>query len=196
MPCFDDALYRWEQEYFLAHCAGRALQTYLTPAQSAALDEDFREISSCLQVRPRCLVHRDFQSQNVMWHQEEAWLIDFQGLREGNPLYDVASLLFDPYVNLVSRERERLFEYYVRVSRLLHTTGLSVREEFHLAAAQRLMQALGAYGNLGLNLGKPRYLAFIVPALNNLHNALEALSGLATLKELVASLRERAAGEF
>jgi hypothetical protein len=30
------------------------------------------------------------------------------------------------------------------------------------------MQALGAYGNLGHNLGKPRYLAFIDPAINRL----------------------------
>jgi aminoglycoside/choline kinase family phosphotransferase len=48
----------------------------------------------------RVLVHRDFQSQNIIVWNEQAYLIDFQGVRPGLPQYDLASLLFDPYVAL------------------------------------------------------------------------------------------------
>jgi phosphotransferase family enzyme len=39
------------------------------------------------------LVHRDFQSQNIIVWNEQAYLIDFQGVRPGLPQYDLASLL-------------------------------------------------------------------------------------------------------
>ncbi len=39
---------------------------------------------------------------------------------------------------------------------------------FHLASAQRLMQALGAYGFLGREQGKSRFLVHIAPALDRL----------------------------
>ena len=48
----------------------------------------------------RVLVHRDFQSQNIIVWNEQAYLIDFQGVRPGLPQCDLASLLFDPYVAL------------------------------------------------------------------------------------------------
>jgi aminoglycoside/choline kinase family phosphotransferase len=43
-------------------------------------------------------VHRDFQSQNIIARSGHAYLIDFQGMRPGLAEYDLASLLFDPYV--------------------------------------------------------------------------------------------------
>lgn len=48
----------------------------------------------------RVLVHRDLQSQNIIVWNEQAYLINFQGVRPGLPRYDLASLLFDPYVAL------------------------------------------------------------------------------------------------
>ena len=59
-------------------------------------------------------------------------------------------------------------------SRSRHRTrqrGISLfelRESFHLCAAQRLMQALGAYGNLSQNLGKPQFKQHIPAAVKNL----------------------------
>jgi len=44
-------------------------------------------------------MHRDFQSKNLMIKNEQIFVIDFQGARLGPPSYDLASLLFDPYVN-------------------------------------------------------------------------------------------------
>src|SRR2546423_10254052 len=62
--------------------------------------------------RPRLLVHRDFQSQNIIMRNGQAHLIDFQGMRPGLAEYDLASLLFDPYVNFSRAECEELLTDY------------------------------------------------------------------------------------
>ncbi len=189
---FDEALYRWEQNYFLEHCVKCAMRLELCDSLMEKLCAEFEVISSRLCARERCFVHRDFQSQNVMWFRNEAWLIDFQGLRLGNPFYDVASLLYDPYVSLDSAERDDLLRFYIQTTGILPTQGKTCEDEFHTAGVQRLMQALGAYGNLGLNLGKTEYLNYFSPALENLSLAVSAVGRFPQLGAVVGELKQRA----
>lgn len=164
-PAFDEALYEWEQNYFLDHFIGGHLGREFSNIEYAAAHETLKQLRRRLAKLPRCLVHRDFQSQNVLIRGVDAWLVDYQGLRLGRAEYDLASLLYDPYVNLSRGERGELLRYYA-AHRGLDLAGL--REVFHLCAAQRLMQALGAYANLSRNLGKPHYLQHIPAAVSNL----------------------------
>lgn len=140
MPPFDAALYRWEQEYFFEHLVEGLLGESAEPLRS---DPVFAELAERLGTSTRHLVHRDFQSQNILVKDGAAWLIDFQGLRAGRQEYDLASLLYDPYMNHSAEEREQLLEIWEDIS--------EDRPEASLLAAcatQRLMQALGAYGNI------------------------------------------------
>ena len=73
---------------------------------------------------PRVLVHRDFQSQNIIVREEEAYLIDFQGMRPGLAEYDFASLLYDPYVNLTKSERGRADRFLPGRERTVHRSGV------------------------------------------------------------------------
>ena len=57
-------------------------------------------------------MHRDFQSQNIILREGQAYLIDFQGMRPGLAEYDLASLLYDPYVSLTNAERGELKNFY------------------------------------------------------------------------------------
>lgn len=164
-PPFDEALYEWEQNYFLDHFVGGYLGREFGRQEYLAAHEALKQLRRRLARLPRCLVHRDFQSQNVLIRGQEAWLVDYQGLRLGRAEYDLASLLYDPYVNLTRTERSELLRYYA-LQRGLDWDEL--RETFHLCAAQRLMQALGAYANLSRNLGKPHYLQHIPAAVSNL----------------------------
>src|SRR5207248_5844344 len=103
------------------------------------------EVAQGLGQLPRLLVHRDFQSQNIMMRNGRAHLIDFQGMRPGLAQYDLASLLYDPYVDLNEAERDELLEHYYG-----EQPSTDFLETLRLCAMQRLMQALGAYGFLGL----------------------------------------------
>ena len=138
----------------------------------------------------RTLVHRDFQSQNIIIQDEQAWLIDFQGMRPGLPQYDVASLLYDPYyVDLTSSERSQLLGFYKRVAL---QSGMQLTsdfdEVFNFCALQRLMQALGAYGFLGLQKGRPDFLAHIPAARRSLREVAARVDGLDEFVALLDSL--------
>ena len=111
--------------------------------------------------------------------EQRACLIDFQGMRPGLAQYDLASLLYDPYVTLTSAERESLLGDAVA---LYEQAGEPVaedfREVFDLCAMQRLMQALGAYGFLGLVKGHTHFLSHIPPALASLREVVIRIPGL------------------
>lgn len=182
-PAFDEALYEWEQGYFLEHYVRGHLGRDFSGAEFDAAHGALRQLRRRLSGLPRCLVHRDFQSQNVLIRGEDAWLVDYQGLRLGLAEYDLASLLYDPYVNLAKTERNCLLSYYSEHRGL----GLgAVSEVFYLCAAQRLMQALGAYANLSRNLGKPHYEQHIPAAISNLAEVCEDGPGLHELRAFFA----------
>jgi aminoglycoside/choline kinase family phosphotransferase len=188
-PVFDAALYQWEQEYFFEHCLGRHFG--LSEAQIEAGGDRVRlaEIAAHLAKQPRVLVHRDFQSQNIIVRDGEVCLIDFQGLRPGLAQYDLASLLLDPYVTLSDAEREELLAHYLSG---LHGPGRHEapgwRALYDLCAMQRLMQALGAYGKLGHADGRAAFLDHIPAALTSLREVLERVAGMEKLRALLAAL--------
>jgi N-acetylmuramate 1-kinase len=143
------------------------------------------EIAEELASLPRCLVHRDFQSQNIIVRAGEVCLIDFQGLRPGLAQYDLASLLLDPYVPLTPAERDDLLAHYL--SGLLGP-GRDHDAEFlriyDLCAMQRLMQALGAYGKLGHLDKRTHFLQHIPTALARLREVLARVPGTEALRTI------------
>src|SRR3954452_19255601 len=148
---FNTALYGWEQQYFFENCLGRYFQVEQSKLDELAALPVLREIAEQLDAAPRVLVHRDFQSQNIIIRNGQAHLIDFQGMRPGLAQYDLASLLYDPYVKLTPNERSELTEYYREAqNKNDFATDKAFDRLLQLCAMQRLMQALGAYGFLGL----------------------------------------------
>lgn len=162
-PAFDAQLYRWEQEYFAEHLIGRHLGG---DAAAFLAQPALQAMADWLASLPRVPVHRDCQSQNIMLHEGEAWLIDFQGMRYGRQEYDLASLLYDPYMELNEGERDDLLQLWEQMS------GSRVSRDIYGACAmQRLMQALGAFANIGYNQQRDWYLSLIPTGLAALHHA-------------------------
>ena len=157
---FYAALYRWEQDYFFNNFLGP--ETAVAWRAVVPLEAQAEELAG----RPRVVVHRDLQSQNVMVHDREVTLIDFQGMRAGLAGYDVASLLYDPYVPLTPDERGELSGLYAGLAGRRDAEDWN--EELRAGARQRLMQALGAYGFLGRVKGKSAFLQHIPVAAERL----------------------------
>lgn len=180
---FDETLYRWEQGYFLDHFAKNFSAAAESEIEQIRNSPELAELAQNLAAKPRCLVHRDFQSQNVMIRAGAPVFIDYQGLRFGLAEYDLASLIFDPYVSMTADQREELIAFSEAQSETPN-----FRRQLLACACQRLMQALGAYGFLGLVKRKPAFLDHIQPAVANLRSvALEQaaapiLEPLLTLK--------------
>jgi len=186
---FNEHLYLWEQGYFFEHCLGHYFKLPPDRVSHLAGLSAFQGAAIRLSALPRVLVHRDFQSQNILIQRGSAWLIDFQGMRPGLPQYDIASLLLDPYVTLIPEERQELLGFY---KRLAHRSGVEVRNDFesvfHWCALQRLMQALGAYGFLGLQQGRAEFLQHISPARRLLRETAVRLDGLDEFVQTLDSL--------
>ena len=183
---FNEALYRWEQSYFFENCLGRHFELEKANWQRLAALPALKKIAHRLARFPRVLVHRDFQSQNLIVRDGEVYLIDFQGMRPGLAEYDLASLLYDPYVNLTNKERDELTASYKELNPDLDA---EFAEKLKLCAIQRLMQALGAYGYLGLVKGNAAFLTHIPGALYSLHQLVRQVEGLEPLQVLLETLQ-------
>ncbi|MCX7724049.1 MAG: hypothetical protein N2042_02235, partial [Thermodesulfovibrio sp.] len=123
------------------------------------------------------------------------YFVDYQSARLGPPGYDLASLLWDPYVNLSDRIREELINYYIEkaknsgFSALFLNPDENFKEELCLCRIQRHMQALGAYGFLSLKK-KKNFLKFIPSAINLLTVDIKDSSlKLSSLEKLINDLK-------
>ncbi|MFH1144953.1 MAG: phosphotransferase [Candidatus Eisenbacteria bacterium] len=147
----------------------------------------------------RPFMHRDFQSRNLMVCGGSLVVIDFQGARHGPAEYDLAALLYDPYAAMPGWVRERMIAYYLDAAAVAGVPGLPTgrsdvelrawRRRLLANAADRMMQALGAYGKLGLRLGRPGFREHIPQALAGLDGILDELDCCPRLHALVRSLR-------
>jgi len=183
MEGFDLDLYRWERNYFKDYFIRDFCKIDLKPSFNHELESELSRLAKRLDGSKRCLIHRDFQSQNVMIHNGEPFLIDFQGMRFGSPFYDLGSLLYDPYVKFSDRERDKLLSFYYKLAQW-NLDWVPFQQTFREASAQRLMQALGAYGYLGVQKGLQAFLEHIPGGLKNLYLATSQVGSLPKLQEL------------
>jgi NDP-sugar pyrophosphorylase family protein/aminoglycoside/choline kinase family phosphotransferase len=170
---------RWETDYFSNKFLDRYLAVNISSAEHDTMNEAFNRLGRLVDEQPKYLLHRDFQSQNIMVtdtdiilkEEQRRWdcnsldskqnirFVDYQGMRLGPPGYDIVSLLNDPYVELDVELRNELFEYYIAQAGKYIPGDL---ESYILSAwLQRSMQALGAYSFLALEKHKSQYLQYI-----------------------------------
>ncbi len=199
--CFDtrvfDAPFIYEREllYFREAFLGghlgfetdddRLLREFQTVAQKAQYEGD------------GFLMHRDFQSRNLMVKDGRLYVIDFQGARLGPPQYDLASLILDPYMDLPGPMRERLFKEYLSVLKeRVEVNEDAFREKFLWVALSRTMQALAAFAFLSGVRKRPGFAEHIPAGLKNLEGLLAKGLGeeLGYLKEISEAVQKSSAG--
>lgn len=180
---YDRSLYLWEQNYFKENFVEAVCQLDFSDTLMHDWTEESNALIDRLQKVSPCLIHRDFQSQNIMIKNDRPVLIDFQGMRQGNLFYDLGSLICDPYVTFSTSERNELIAFYYRIMEPNYSL-YQFTDYFWEGAAQRLMQALGAYGFLGLKKNKPAFLQHTASGIKNLVTATANAGTLPVLNEL------------
>lgn len=152
-PPFTPQMYRWEQDYFTEHF----VEGYWgKPGAPLRASQELYDLAEGLGASARHLVHRDFQSQNLIIRDEKVYFIDFQGLRLGRQEYDLASFLYDPYMDHSADEREQLLDLWEDV-----TEERPIDSILRDCAIQRLMQVVGAFANIILNQNNDWYKPYL-----------------------------------
>ncbi len=178
---FDYPGIRWETEYFTENF----LKKYLNvPTEKyKELQPRFDLLAQESLKQPQVLVHRDFQSQNILIKDGKVRVVDYQGTRYGPVAYDLMSLLRDGYVDIPAALRRELLEYYYVKAQETGIRELTFsKEQFRkyavIAGLQRNMQALGAFTFLSLVKGKRKYLDYIPNGVRNLCEGIDELESL------------------
>lgn len=170
---FDYVSLKWESDYFRSNYLQKKKGVSELPE---AVENFFATLACMVDTHPKVLMHRDFQSQNIMVRSDsEIGFVDFQGARRGSMFYDIASLLWDPYVGLSEELVADFFgEWYLDYP--LCAQSFTKDEAWTLflqASLQRLMQALGAYCFLSAEKKIPGFEKYIKPGKSRLFRALE-----------------------
>jgi N-acetylmuramate 1-kinase len=114
--------------------------------------------------QPRCFVHRDYHSRNLLvTASDNPGIIDFQGALHGPVTYDLASLLRDCYITWDRARVEAWAESYRRRLQAAQLIAANVSPQrfmrwFDLIGLQRHIKVLGIFCRLCYRDGKPGYL--------------------------------------
>ncbi len=187
---FDYPGIRWETEYFTENFLKRYLG--VSDEKCAELQARFDTLAQESLKQPQVLIHRDFQSQNILIRDDNVRIVDYQGTRYGPVAYDLMSLLKDAYVDIPATLRREMQEYYYRKTQETGVKELTFsKEQFRkyavVAGLQRNMQALGAFTFLSLVKGKQKYLGYIP---NGVRNLIEGIDELELLPDRPVTLTE------
>lgn len=145
---------------------------------------------------PYRLCHRDFHGQNIHLLNDSLILIDYQDLRMGPDLYDLASLLRDRGVASVLGDEAEL-DLLAHYAEAGGVEG-DVRTRYFETLLQRSIKILGTFSKQPIVRGKMHYLDFIPPTLASIRRCLDELPQFAPVRDMfplsfsLEAARERA----
>lgn len=180
-------------EWFLDRHLGHTPDDHERGVLEAAFDLIVRNALE----QPRCFVHRDYHSRNLLIvDHDNPGIIDFQGALAGPITYDLASLLRDGYIAWPCERVEAWVESYRRKLFDEKLIGDDVEAKrflrwFDLTGLHRHIRVLGQFYRLWYRDGKPGYLAD-VPRVY--HYVMSVARSYPELADFVALLERHAEG--
>lgn len=182
---------KWDLDYF-KYCF---LKASGVPFDETALETEFNTLVSELwSDSPYSYIYRDCQSRNIMVHDDKIYWIDFQSLRRGPVLYDVASFLWQARAGFSDEERMKYAAvYYEAMKKQTDYPEDKFYAMLRRMALMRTLQVLGAYGLRGITERKAHFLLSIPAALANAVKLTESCSS--SYPELCRVLRVVASQE-
>jgi len=185
---FDRDKLMWEMNFFVKHFLEAYHGATITAAAREAMNEEFLRIVDELAAEPRVLCHRDYHSRNLMLHDRNLYIIDFQDARMGPDTYDLVSLLRDSYVDLPDAWVDDLIRGYLKLGGPAKATPdafSEYRRRFDLMSVQRNLKALGTFGHQTTARRNPVYIQYIPRTLSYVRTNLERYPRFARLREIL-----------
>lgn len=169
---FDTTLLNWEFDHFLEYGIKARLGLSMPDDDLLIFNNETRSISHTIGQLPYGFTHRDFQSRNIIIHEGQLFLIDFQDALLGPAVYDLVALLRDSYVKLANGTVDALIQRYS--SKIGHPEA-AVRAEFNLITVQRKLKDAGRFVYIDKVKGNSNFLQYIPTSLEYARAALERL---------------------
>ena len=197
LPPFDHRMLASGLEVMPEWFLGRHLGHTPECGEWDVLEAAFGVIIRNAQEQPRCFVHRDYHSRNLLVvEHNNPGIIDFQGALAGPITYDLASLLRDAYIVW---PRERVEDWVESYRQRLHKAGVIGADIdcehflrwFDLTGLHRHVRVLGQFYRLWYRDGKPGYLAD-VPRVY--HYVISVARSYPELTDFVALIERHAEG--
>jgi aminoglycoside/choline kinase family phosphotransferase len=188
---FDVEKLTWELQFFIKHFLEAYRGAALTPAERDALSGELARIAEELAAEPRVFCHRDYHSRNLMLHDGELYIIDFQDARMGPDTYDLVSLLRDSYMDFSEREVDELIAFFLALRGVGADRGGSeasaFRRRFDLMAMQRNLKALGTFGFQTTARGNTVYIQYMPRTLAYVRSNMEHDARFGRLREILSA---------
>jgi N-acetylmuramate 1-kinase len=184
---FDVNKLSWEMDFFTKHFIEAYRGVVMSSAVADALAEEFRAVVEDLASERRVLCHRDYHSRNLMWHEEQLYIIDFQDARMGPDTYDLVSLLRDSYVDLSDETLGELIAHFLTLKGTAEPV-CRFRDRFDLMALQRNLKALGTFGYQTTARRNPVYIQYIPRTLRHVRENLERHQRFGRLRAILGEL--------
>ena len=190
---FDVEKLTWELQFFVKHFLEAYRGATIAPLEREALSAELLHIAEELAAEPRVLCHRDYHSRNLMLHDGQLYIIDFQDARMGPDTYDLVSLLRDSYMDFSEREVDELIAFFLALRGVgADRRGGDMQEgqfrrRFDLMALQRNLKALGTFGFQTTTRGNPVYIQYIPRTLAYVRSNMERDVRFGRLRDILAA---------
>jgi aminoglycoside/choline kinase family phosphotransferase len=181
---FDVEKLTWELDFFVRHFMVAYRGAVLTEFERQVLTDEWQSIAEELAAEPRVLCHRDYHSRNLMLHNGQLFMIDFQDARMGPDTYDLASLLRDSYVDIDEPMFDALCAHFLALKNL--TDSPEFRRRLDLMSLQRNLKALGTFGFQTTTRLNPVYIQYIPRTISYARRNLDRYPRFGRLRGILA----------
>ncbi|MDD5223376.1 MAG: phosphotransferase [bacterium] len=179
---FDAGLFEWEFQHFREELLPSGLP------EAPELERGFRKLARELAEERGYFCHRDYHSRNLLVQDGGIKIIDFQDALLALRQYDLASLLFDAYVDFTPDLVEELLDYYLSAWEKAggKPDGREpFRRMFYLAGVQRGLKAAGRFAYIKRVKDNPKFLPFIPGVLRRIRPRFALFPELAGLEKII-----------
>ncbi len=193
---FSRRLLEWEIAHYVEWGIEARLGRRLEGGARREIDEAFRPLVDAIERIPRVLVHRDWQSRNLMVAGDAGGggragkslgIIDFQDALMGSAVYDVVALLNDSY-QAIPEDLQATASERLRLESFPGVGAEEWRTWCDLQSVQRKLKDAGRFVFIDRVKGNPSFLVHVPQSLEYVRRALQRLPAHARLGRLLGDV--------
>ena len=143
----------------------------------------FRNLLNKLNYKKKVFVHRDFHVSNIMIVKKSLGIIDSQDAVYGNIAYDLASLIDDVRFKTKVKEKNIIFNEFLRINSYLKKNKF--KNDFEILSVLRNLKIIGIFTRLSKRDRKNQYLKLIPHAWELIENRLNCNVNFKDLKKIL-----------